>query len=112
MTLNLDRKAGPLVTPKNPSMAGTAGLNLSDSVYERLLEFDLAEEDGSIVARPQTFARKTSGSYYTPEDLVMLVIRRTVAPLLEERRTAFGEASERLSDVGTSRSWIPVYAVT
>lgn len=38
MTLNLDRKAGPLVTPKNPSMAGTAGLNLSDSVYERLLQ--------------------------------------------------------------------------
>jgi ATP-dependent Clp protease protease subunit len=36
--LNLDRKAGPLVTPKNPSMAGTAGLNLSDSVYERLLQ--------------------------------------------------------------------------
>jgi ATP-dependent Clp protease protease subunit len=26
------------VTPKNPSMAGTAGLNLSDSVYERLLQ--------------------------------------------------------------------------
>jgi ATP-dependent Clp protease protease subunit len=38
LTLNLDRKAGPLVTPKNPSMAGTAGLNLSDSVYERLLQ--------------------------------------------------------------------------
>ena len=26
------------MTPKNPSMAGTAGLNLSDSVYERLLQ--------------------------------------------------------------------------
>lgn len=66
------------------------------SVYERLLDFDLAEVDGQIVARPQTFARKTSGSYYTPEELVMLVIRRTVGPLLEERRADFGKASERL----------------
>lgn len=61
------------------------------SVYERLLDFDLAEEAGHIVARPQTFARKTSGSYYTPEELVMLVIRRTVGPLLEEREAAFAE---------------------
>ncbi|MFL6726595.1 MAG: Eco57I restriction-modification methylase domain-containing protein [Sphingomicrobium sp.] len=62
------------------------------SVYERLLEFDLAEVDGRIAARPQTFARKTSGSYYTPEELVMLVIRRTVGPLLDERRQAFVQA--------------------
>jgi len=62
------------------------------SVYERLLDFDLAEEGGRIVARPQTFARKTSGSFYTPEGLVMLVIRRTVGPLLEERRQTFRDA--------------------
>ena len=62
------------------------------SVYERLLEYDLAQDTQSIVARPQTFARKTSGSYYTPEDLVMLVIRRTVGPLLEERRQTFADA--------------------
>ncbi|MEA3014201.1 MAG: hypothetical protein QOD42_2746 [Sphingomonadales bacterium] len=66
------------------------------SVYERLLEFDLVENGGEIVARPQTFARKTSGSYYTPEELVMLVIRRTVKPLLDQKRAAFAEASERL----------------
>jgi hypothetical protein len=59
------------------------------SVYERLLEFDLVEDGGRIAARPQTFARKTSGSYYTPEELVMLVIRRTVGPLLEEREANF-----------------------
>ena len=62
------------------------------SVYERLLEFDLAFVDGSIAARPQTFARKTSGSYYTPEELVMLVIRRTVGPLLDEKRKVFADA--------------------
>lgn len=63
------------------------------SVYERLLEFDLVANGLAIAVRPQTFARKTSGSYYTPEDLVMLVIRRTLAPLLDERRAAFVAAS-------------------
>lgn len=62
------------------------------SVYERLLEFDLIEADGMVAARPQTFARKTSGSYYTPDELVMLVIRRTIGPLLEERRQRFRDA--------------------
>ena len=64
------------------------------SVYERLLEFDLGEVGGRIAARPQTFARKTSGSYYTPEELVMLVIRRTVGPLLDERLAAFAQAAQ------------------
>jgi hypothetical protein len=63
------------------------------SVYERLLEYDLVvDEDGRIVARPQTFARKTSGSYYTPEELVMLVIRRAVGPLIEEKKQIFLDA--------------------
>ncbi|HEV2816047.1 MAG TPA: hypothetical protein VGW40_02325 [Allosphingosinicella sp.] len=66
------------------------------SVYERLLEFDLVEANGRIVARPHAFARKISGSYYTPEELVMLVLRRTVTPLLEEKRAEFRTASEEL----------------
>ncbi|HEY0013098.1 MAG TPA: hypothetical protein VGB79_09635, partial [Allosphingosinicella sp.] len=82
------------------------------SVYERLLEFDLVDEpspaplgsERKIVARPQTFARKTSGSYYTPEDLVMLVIRRTVGPLLAERRADFTAASVRLSQEKRSKA--------
>lgn len=67
------------------------GVQHLGSVYERLLDFDLVEDGGRIVARPQTFARKTSGSYYTPEELVMLVIRRTVGPLLKEREKVFSD---------------------
>lgn len=62
------------------------------SVYERLLEFDLVADGDGIAVRPQTFARKTSGSYYTPEELVLLVIRRTIGPLLEDRRQRFRDA--------------------
>jgi hypothetical protein len=58
-------------------------------IYERLLEYSLAEEEGKIVARPASFARKTSGSYYTHDGLVKLIIRETVGPLIAERKAAF-----------------------
>ena len=65
------------------------------SIYERLLEYELArEEDGSVAVRPGMFARKLSGSYYTPDDLVGLIVRETVGPLAEARREAFREAAE------------------
>ncbi|MFL6758889.1 Eco57I restriction-modification methylase domain-containing protein [Sphingomonas sp.] len=85
-------------TGASPRLINYRDLNVQHlgSVYERLLEFDLVEEDGRIVARPQAFARKTSGSYYTPEELVGLVLRRAVGPLLQERRAAFEQTSERL----------------
>lgn len=59
------------------------------SIYERLLEHEVIRESGDIVIRPNIFARKGSGSYYTPDDLVTLIIRETIAPLIEERFTAF-----------------------
>jgi hypothetical protein len=59
------------------------------SIYERLLEFRLEADGGRIVARPNSFARKVSGSYYTHDDLVKLLVTETVDPLLEEKRAAF-----------------------
>lgn len=67
-------------------------------IYERLLEFTpVVDEAGEVVVRPSPFARKTSGSYYTHDDLVDLLIQRTLGPLLDERRTRFREQVERLS---------------
>ena len=40
------------------------------SIYERLLEHEVTRERGEVVVRPNIFARKGSGSYYTPDDLV------------------------------------------
>ncbi len=59
------------------------------SIYERLLEYELAREGGDIVVRPNIFARKESGSYYTPDDLVALIIRETIGPLADSRMEAF-----------------------
>jgi hypothetical protein len=59
------------------------------SIYERLLEYEVTREDGNVVIRPNIFARKGSGSYYTPDDLVGLTIRETLNPLIETRMAAF-----------------------
>ncbi|MDP4029856.1 MAG: Eco57I restriction-modification methylase domain-containing protein [Gallionella sp.] len=48
-----------------------------------------------IVARPASFARKTSGSYYTHDGLVKLIIRETVGPLIAERKAAFRNQIEQ-----------------
>lgn len=63
------------------------------SIYERLLEFELVRDDaGGVEIRPNIFARKNSGSYYTPDDLVLLILDETLAPLITDVHDAFGTA--------------------
>ncbi|MEN5115241.1 hypothetical protein ABE453_14560 [Brevundimonas diminuta] len=65
------------------------------SIYERLLEFEIVREAGEVsdtgylTVRPNLFARKNSGSYYTPDELVGLILDETLEPLIAERREAF-----------------------
>lgn len=62
------------------------------SIYERLLEFELVRDDtGALDIRPNIFARKNSGSYYTPDDLVLLILDETLAPLIDDAHKAFRE---------------------
>lgn len=68
------------------------------SIYERLLEFELKREDGgAIEVRPNIFARKRSGSYYTPEELVRVILDETLAPLIKERLETFGNRATELA---------------
>ncbi len=71
------------------------------SIYERLLVYepvaDPAAEAG-VAIRLNPFARKGSGSYYTPDLLVRLIIERTLKPLVAERLAAFEAAVERAGD--------------
>ena len=49
------------------------------SIYERLLEYGIKRLDwGEIIVEPDIFARKGSGSYYTPDDLVQLILHETL----------------------------------
>ena len=55
------------------------------SIYERLLEHEVTRDGDDIIIRLNVFARKGSGSYYTPDDLVGLIIRETIDPLISQR---------------------------
>lgn len=67
------------------------------SIYERLLERAVIIDSGGITLRLDTFARKDTGSYYTPDELVQLVLRRTIGPLLEQQRAVFRTSCEALA---------------
>ncbi|CAO3409805.1 hypothetical protein [Azospirillum largimobile] len=67
-------------------------------VYERILEHGLRPSaDGTIEVAQDESARKDSGSYYTPDELVMLIIDRSVGPLAADRLKAFHDAADRLA---------------
>lgn len=72
------------------------------SIYERLLEYELARGDGEIVVRPNIFARKESGSYYTPDDLVGLIIKETIEPLAQRSMDEFESRIAELAESGLS----------
>ena len=60
------------------------------SIYEQLLEHRVVvNARGEVEIARGIFARRTSGSYFTPESLVRLVLEKAVDPLIEERRIRF-----------------------
>ena len=65
------------------------GVQQLGSIYERLLEHDLVRERDEITIRLNRLARKGSGSYYTSDDLVALIIKETMEPLDRSRIDAF-----------------------
>ncbi len=64
------------------------------SIYERLLEYEVVRDGTVINVRPNVFARKGSGSYYTPDDLVEVILKETVGPLVETCTEAFAKKAK------------------
>ena len=73
------------------------GVQQLGSIYERLLEREIVRENGEIAFRPNVFARKGSGSYYTPDDLVALIIKETIEPLVRSRMDDFTAKNSELA---------------
>ena len=81
-------------------------------IYERLLEYSLVHEVQAkddykdkpeincIIAAPASFARKVSGSYYTHDDLVRLILRESVGLLATELMDAFEAHLKKLAKKG------------
>ena len=70
------------------------------SIYERLLEREpVWDDDRNVVARPNSYVRKDTGSFFTPQELVDLIVDQTLKPLSEERLAGFEDrAAELASD--------------
>ncbi len=82
-------------------------------IYERLLDYSLVHEVQAkddykdkpeinrLTAQPASFARKVSGSYYTHDDLVRLILRESVGLLAKERLDAFEAHLKKQSKKGS-----------
>ena len=69
------------------------------SIYERLLEHQPAQDaNGEITIRPNPYARKDSGSFFTPQELVDLIVDHTIKPLVEERLKNFENRAKQLAN--------------
>ena len=75
------------------------GVQQLGSIYERLLEHEIVRDGGEIAVRPNVFARKGSGSYYTPDDLVGLIIKETIGPLV---RSSMDDFTAKNSELATN----------
>ena len=73
------------------------GVQQLGSIYERLLEQEVVLEGDEVIVRPNVFARKDSGSFYTPDDLVGLIVEETLDPLARRRIDAFNTEAARLA---------------
>jgi len=79
------------------------GVRQLGSIYERLLEHEIVREGDAVAVRPNIFARKGSGSYYTPDDLVGLIVEETIGPLVQARMDGFMEEATRVPADGPAR---------
>ena len=79
------------------------GVRQLGSIYERLLEHELLRDGDAVAVRPNIFARKSSGSYYTPDDLVGLIVEETIGPLVQARMDAFAAEAGRVPADGPAR---------
>lgn len=69
------------------------------SIYERLLEFELRhDKEQNVIVHPNSYARKSTGSYYTPESLVLLIIKETLEPLISDKVGKFKARVTQLAD--------------
>ena len=87
------------VTPDGRKYINYRNLSVQQlgSIYERLLEYEVTRDGEDITVQPNIFARKGSGSYYTPDDLVQLILTETLEPLVEERKRAF---RDKIAELG------------
>lgn len=80
------------------------GVRQLGSIYEGLLEYRVAIEDGAtgkVYLENDKGERKATGSYYTPDYIVKYIVSHTLKPILEQRQVRFGELMAQISQLHT-----------
>jgi len=69
------------------------------TIYERTLEHSLLynKDNDAVLVNADDTARHESGSYYTADSLVSLIIEKAVGPFVEERLAAFRAEAAKLA---------------
>ncbi len=75
------------------------GVQQLGTIYERTLEYGLRYDppNDTVVIDADDTARHESGSYYTPDSLVSLIIEKSVGPFVEERLETFRAEAAKLA---------------
>src|SRR5262245_32451711 len=61
------------------------GVEQLGAVYETLLDYQPATEDGRVDLRAGSGLRKATGTFYTPQPIAEYLVRATLAPLVRHR---------------------------
>ncbi len=69
-----------------------------------MLEQELVRDGARVALRLNPYARRGSGSYFTPPELVRLALRETVGPLAQQGLDRFADAVAELAEQGRSGS--------
>ncbi|MCY4205816.1 MAG: restriction endonuclease [Bacteroidetes bacterium] len=65
------------------------GVQQLGSIYEQLLEQDVVRNGDCVDIKLNPSARKNQGSYYTPDELVSLIVSETITPLVNSAMDTF-----------------------
>jgi hypothetical protein len=74
----------PAPTGRERIAYGDLGVEQLGGVYERLLDFRLPEDQTTV--QTKNARRKATGSFYTPRSLTEYLVRRALAPLVDDAR--------------------------
>ncbi|HTZ65809.1 MAG TPA: N-6 DNA methylase [Solirubrobacteraceae bacterium] len=63
------------------------------TIFERLLAYQLAEDDAGRLTLVPAGGRKATGAYFTPDHIVDDIVERTLAPILDQRSGEIAKAN-------------------
>lgn len=68
-------------------------------IYERLMERYLCVKDNTIIEKSSSRDRKSSGSYYTPPEIVDYILKSTIDPLVDQIARKYPKPADQIDQI-------------